>query len=121
VGTSTSELPNDLTTGVNAIRLDSSGVERQNAKFLGPCNSTTLSVLNNKANWVATNDPPSPSVCTEAALSNNADLSGMTISSGILNPSFSSGTTNYSASVSNITSLTITQQVQMPIRSLMLG
>lgn len=108
VGTSTSELPNDLTTGVNAIRLDSSGVERQNAIFLGPCNSTTLSVLINKANWVATNNPPSPSVCTEAALSNNADLSGLTISSGILNPSFSFGTTSYSASVSNITSLTIT-------------
>lgn len=64
VGTSTSELPDSLVTGTHAIRLDSSGVERQNAKYTGTCNSTTLTVLNNKANWSVSNTPQTPSVCS---------------------------------------------------------
>lgn len=64
VGTSTSELPDSLVTGTHAIRLDSSSVERQNAKYTGTCNSTTLTVLNNDANWSVSNTPPSPSVCS---------------------------------------------------------
>lgn len=64
VGTSTSELPDSLVTGTHAIRLDSSSVERQNAKYTGTCNSTTLTVINNKSNWSVSNTPASPSVCS---------------------------------------------------------
>ena len=63
VGTSTSELPDSLVTGTHAIRLDSSSVERQNAKYNGTCNSTVLTVLNDKTNWSVSNTPPSPSAC----------------------------------------------------------
>lgn len=79
VGTSTSELPDSLTTGTHAIRLDSSGVERQNAKYTGTCNSTTLTVLNDKANWSVSNTPPSPSVCS---VPTNTTWNGTTWSNG---------------------------------------
>ena len=52
------------------------------------------------------------SVGTFTTLSNNASLSNLTLSSGTLAPSFSSGTTSYSASVSNATgSVTLTPTV----------
>ena len=48
-------------------------------------------------------------VTVTRALSSNADLSGLTPSSGSLSPSFAAGTTSYTASVSNATSsITIT-------------
>jgi sugar lactone lactonase YvrE len=46
---------------------------------------------------------------TMSAMSTNADLSGLTLSSGTLSPSFASATTSYTASVANATaSITIT-------------
>ena len=52
------------------------------------------------------------SIVSFTTLSNNADLSSLTLSSGTLAPSFSSGTTSYSASVSNATSsITLTPTV----------
>ncbi|WP_274318745.1 S-layer homology domain-containing protein, partial [Paenibacillus qinlingensis] len=47
-----------------------------------------------------------------AALSNNADLSGLGLSSGTLSPVFASGTTSYTASVANgVSSITVTPTV----------
>jgi formylglycine-generating enzyme required for sulfatase activity len=49
------------------------------------------------------------SVATFTTLSNNADLSALTLSSGTLSPTFASATTSYTASVSNATtSITVT-------------
>ncbi len=49
------------------------------------------------------------SVATFTTLSNNADLSALTLSSGTLSPTFASGTTAYTASVPNpTTSITVT-------------
>ena len=46
------------------------------------------------------------------AQSSNADLNGLTISSGTLSPSFASGTTSYTVSVANsVTSITVTPTV----------
>nr|WP_255570685.1 S-layer homology domain-containing protein [Cohnella sp. CFH 77786] len=45
-------------------------------------------------------------------LSNNADLNGLTLSSGTLSPAFSAGTTDYSANVANrVSSITVTGSV----------
>lgn len=79
VGTSTSELPDSLIGGTHAVRLDSSGVERQNAKYTGTCNSTTLSVLNNKSNWSVSNTPPGPAACS---VPTNTTWNGTTWSNG---------------------------------------
>ena len=47
--------------------------------------------------------------------SSNADLSGLTLSSGTLNPTFGAGTTSYTASVGNsVSSLTVTPTVADP-------
>jgi formylglycine-generating enzyme required for sulfatase activity len=49
------------------------------------------------------------SVATFTTLSTNADLSGLTLSTGTLTPTFASGTTAYTASVANtVTSITVT-------------
>jgi len=51
-------------------------------------------------------------VVVTRAKSNNADLSGLLLSSGTLSPVFSSGTTSYTASVGNdVTSITVTPTV----------
>ncbi|MFC4778173.1 cadherin-like beta sandwich domain-containing protein [Paenibacillus sp. GCM10023252] len=48
-------------------------------------------------------------VTVTRAVSSDANLSGLTLSSGSLNPSFASGTTNYTANVANgVNSLTVT-------------
>ncbi|MEI7024762.1 S-layer homology domain-containing protein [Paenibacillus sp. y28] len=45
-------------------------------------------------------------------LSNNADLNGITLSSGTLSPAFAAGTTDYTASVANdVSSITVTASV----------
>ncbi|WP_171056436.1 cadherin-like beta sandwich domain-containing protein, partial [Paenibacillus sinopodophylli] len=47
-----------------------------------------------------------------AALSSNADLGGLSLSSGTLSPLFASGTTSYTASVANgVSSITATPTV----------
>lgn len=79
VGTSTSELPDSLVTGTHCIRLDSSGVERQNAKYTGTCNSTTGTVINNKANWSVSNTPAATAVCSSPT---NTTWNGTTWSNG---------------------------------------
>ncbi|MGE6228489.1 cadherin-like beta sandwich domain-containing protein [Paenibacillus chitinolyticus] len=49
---------------------------------------------------------------TRAAASSNADLSNLTLSEGTLNPSFASGTTSYTAGVSNnVTTIDVTPTV----------
>ncbi|WP_405079938.1 cadherin-like beta sandwich domain-containing protein [Paenibacillus chitinolyticus] len=49
---------------------------------------------------------------TRAAASSNADLNNLTLSAGMLNPSFASGTTSYTAGVSNnVTSVDVTPTV----------
>lgn len=52
------------------------------------------------------------SITATAAVSSNADLSDLTLSTGILNPAFASATTSYTSSVGNgVTSITITPTV----------
>ena len=49
---------------------------------------------------------------TRAAVNSNADLSGLTLSSGMLSPAFGADTTNYTANVeNNVNSLTVTPTV----------
>lgn len=61
--------------------------------------------------WVAVGD--GGTIRTQVALSNNANLSNLTLSSGTLTPAFASGTTSYTASVPyTTTSLNVTPTVQ---------
>ncbi|MBS1510508.1 MAG: cadherin-like beta sandwich domain-containing protein [Bacteroidetes bacterium] len=49
------------------------------------------------------------SITANAAISSNADLSNLTLSTGTLNPVFASGTTSYTSTVANgVTSVTVT-------------
>jgi len=56
--------------------------------------------------------PKTYTITVTRAKSSNADLSGLTLSSGVLSPSFSSGTLSYTTSVGNeVSGLTITPTV----------
>jgi ribosomal protein L27 len=73
--------------------------------------SIALSVGSNTITTIVTaqNGSTKTYTVTVTRLSSNADLSAMTISAGTLSPTFASGTTTYTASVSNATSsITVT-------------
>lgn len=80
----------------------------------GNAQSVSLSVGSNSIPVVVTAQDGSTTktytlVVTRAAASTDANLSGLAISQGTLTPTFASGTTSYTASVSNsVTSLTVT-------------
>jgi uncharacterized repeat protein (TIGR02543 family) len=80
-------------------------------------NSVSISGLSNSTQYIAyvivrsgsVNSSVSSVAFTTATPSNDATLSGLTISSGTLSPTFSSSTTSYSATVTNATtSITLT-------------
>lgn len=80
----------------------------------GSAQSIPLAVGSNSISVVVTAQDGSTTktytlIVNRAAASTNANLSGLAISQGTLTPTFASGTTSYTASVSNsVTSLTVT-------------
>lgn len=61
-----SELPDSLVNGVNALRLDSSLVKRENAVFTSNILSLDKTVINNVANWTYSNTPQTHTVPVRA-------------------------------------------------------
>lgn len=57
-----SELPDSLVNGTSALRVDSSGTERQNATMVSNILSLDKTVINNVANWSVSNTPNDPTV-----------------------------------------------------------
>ncbi|MDW5315085.1 cadherin-like beta sandwich domain-containing protein [Rhizobium sp. PL01] len=82
-----------------------------------PSAAITLAVGSNTVTTVitaadSTTKTYTVAVTRAAPASTNADMSGLSLSSGTLNPSFAAGTTSYTASVANsVTSITATPMV----------
>lgn len=114
-----------LTSGNTTVTLSGMGFDNVNGVKFGGVAATSFMIINDGEITAVTPAHAAGLVTVEVTLPNggkgeltdsftfvNADLSGLSLSSGTLNPTFASGTTGYTASVTNaVSSITVTPTV----------